>query len=145
MRRRDAIGACFGIEMCLDESGTDGADCSRKVASGRRFAGAIRLLINARSLQLECARVLHESLLVPVLTYGSETMIRKEKERSRIRAIQMDSLKGLLGIRRVVKVPNARIREFCGVTRGVDERIGEGVLRWFGPMDRIEIDRIAKR
>ena len=23
----------------------------------------------------ECARVLHESLLVPVLTYGSETMI----------------------------------------------------------------------
>ena len=25
----------------LDESGTDGAECSRKVASGRRAAGAI--------------------------------------------------------------------------------------------------------
>ena len=82
---------------------------------------------------------------MPVPTYGSETMIRKEKERSRIRAVQMDSLKGLLGIRRVDKVPNARIRELCGVTKGVDERIGEGVLRWFGPMDRIEIDRVAKR
>ena len=32
-------------------------------------------LINGRSLQLECVRVLHESLLVPVLTYGSEAMI----------------------------------------------------------------------
>ena len=31
---------------------------------------------------LECARVLHETLLVPVLMYGSETMIWKEKERS---------------------------------------------------------------
>ena len=38
-----------------------------------RVAGAIRSLFNARSLQLECARVFHESLLVPVLTYGSET------------------------------------------------------------------------
>ena len=42
--------------------------CSRKVASGRKVSVAIRSLVNARSLQLECARVLHESLLVPVLT-----------------------------------------------------------------------------
>ena len=54
----------------MDESGTDGAECNRKVASGRRVAGAIRSLVNARDLQLECARVLHETLLVPVLMYG---------------------------------------------------------------------------
>ena len=59
----------------LDKSGIDEAECSRKVVSGRRVAGAIRYLVNARSLQLDCARVLHESLLVPVLMYGSETMI----------------------------------------------------------------------
>ena len=51
---------------------------------GRRVAGGIRSLVNAKSLKLECARVLHESLLVPVLTNGSETMIWRE-ERSRIR------------------------------------------------------------
>ena len=32
----------------------------------------------------------------------------------------MDNLKGLLGIRRVDRVPNARIRELYGVTKGVD-------------------------
>ena len=37
------------------ESGTGEADCSRKVATGRRVAGAIRYLVNARSLQHECA------------------------------------------------------------------------------------------
>ena len=52
----------------LDESGTDDADCSRKVASGRRVAGAIRSLVNAMSLELQCARVPLKSLLVPVLT-----------------------------------------------------------------------------
>ena len=43
----------------MDELGTDAAECSRKVASGRRDAGATRSLVNARDLQLECARVLH--------------------------------------------------------------------------------------
>ena len=50
--------ACFGIQifgMCLDESGTDGAKCIRKVASGRRVAGVIRSIVNARDLQLESA------------------------------------------------------------------------------------------
>ena len=59
----------------LDESGTDEAECSRKVASGSRVVGAIMSLVNARSLQVERGRVLHESLLVYVLTYGSEAVI----------------------------------------------------------------------
>ena len=41
----------------LDESGTDWVECCRKVASGRRVAGAIGSLINARDFQLECARL----------------------------------------------------------------------------------------
>ena len=58
----------------LDESGTDGAECSRKVA------GIIRSLVNGRGLQLECAGILHEILFVPVLMYGSETNVMEEGE-----------------------------------------------------------------
>ena len=125
----------------MEESCTDEAECSRNVVSGRRVAGAIRHLVNARSLQLQCARVMHESLLVPVLTYGSETMMWREKERSRIRDVHMDNLRGLQGIRRMDKVPNARIRQLYGVTKGVDEKIDEDVLRWFCHVERMEKDR----
>ena len=69
--------------------------------------------------------------------YGSETMIWKEKEKSRIRYVQMDNLRGLLGIRIIDKIPNAGTRELCGVMKGVDERIEEGVLRWFGHVERM--------
>ena len=41
--------------------------CLRKVESGRKVAGAIRSLVNDKGMQLECARVLHEGFLVPVL------------------------------------------------------------------------------
>ena len=43
------------------------------------MAGAIKSLVNTRDLELQCARVLHEILLVPVLMYGSETMLCKDK------------------------------------------------------------------
>ena len=56
-------------------------------------------------------------------------MLWKEKERSRIRAVQMDNLRSLLGIRMMDRLLNARNRELCGVTKGVDERINEYVLR----------------
>ena len=46
-------------------------------------------------------------------------LIWRDKERSRIRAVQMDNLRGLLDIRRMDKVTNVRIRELCRVTRGV--------------------------
>ena len=82
---------------------------------------------------------------MPVLTYDSETVTWRKKERSRIRVVQVDNLRGLLGLRRMDKVQNARIRELCRVTKGVDEKIDEGVLRWFGHVERMENDRIAKR
>ena len=105
----------------LDELGTDEEECRRKVASGRI--------------------VLYDPLLVPVFMYGSETMIWKENEKCRIISLQMDNLKGLQGIRRMDKVPNARIKELCGVTKGMDEKIDEGILRWFCHVERTENDR----
>ena len=64
-------------------------------------------MVNARSLHLECAKVFYKSLLVPVLSFGSETMIWREKEKSRIRGLQIYNLRGLLDIRKMDRVPNA--------------------------------------
>ena len=59
--------------------------------------------------------------------------------------MQLDKHRGLLDIRRMDRVSNAWIREMCGVKKDLDERIDEGVLRWFGHVKRMERDRIAKR
>ena len=73
------------------------------MASGRSGAGAIRTLVNVRDLQFECGRVLRKTFLVPFLMYGSETMLWREKERSRMRAVQMDNLRGLLVLGRWIE------------------------------------------
>ena len=47
----------------------------------------------------------------------------------------MDSLRGLLGIRRMDKASNAVIRQLYSVTKSVNERIDEGVLRLFSHVE----------
>ena len=42
---------------------------------------------------------------------------------------KMDNLRGLLGIRRMDRVVNERIRDLCRVKKGLDEWIDEGMLR----------------
>ena len=57
----------------------------------------------------------------------------------------MDYLRSFLAIRRMDIVPNAWTRELYRVTKGVDDRINEVVLRWFGHLERMEKDMITKR
>ena len=92
-----------------------------KVPCGRKVA-VIRSLVNAKELK--------ETLLIPVLMNG--TIVIWKEESSRIRAVQMNNLRGLLDIRRMDK----------GVmVKGVDERIDEDFLRWLGHVKRMENDR----
>ena len=113
--------------MCFGRSGRDEAKCSRVAASERIVADSIMSLVNATTLQLQYAKILHESSLVPILKYGSEAMIWRE--RSRIRAVQMNNIRGLLGVRRMDEVQNAQIRQLCRVTKGVEEKIDEDILQ----------------
>ena len=61
------------------------------------------------------------------------------------RVVQMDNLRSLLGIRRIDIVPQAWVREPCRVTKGVIEKIDKSILQWFGHIERMGNDRIAKR
>ena len=46
----------------LDEMGTDDAECSRKVASGKKKACAIKALVNEKRQSLDCVKILHDSI-----------------------------------------------------------------------------------
>ena len=78
--------------------------------------------------------------------YSIETMIWKEKERSRIRWMQMNNIRDLLGIRREDKVSNEQIRKLSGVTKGAEEM--KELIKVFSDglaMGRKKNDRIVKR
>ena len=92
--RLDNVSKFKYLACGLDESGTDVAECCKKVVSGRKVAGATRSLINFMGLPLGCAKILHNKLFVPVLIDGSETVVWRKKERSRIRENAWDAAGG---------------------------------------------------
>ena len=49
-------------------------------------------------------------LLILVYIYGSELSIWQERERSMIRAVEMDNLSGLLAIRKILIIRSAWVR-----------------------------------
>ena len=77
MIRLEDVSEFKYLKSILKKLGIDGAQCSRKVVSGRRISDAIRSLVNARDFQIQYARVLHETLLVTILIYDSETVLWK--------------------------------------------------------------------
>ena len=69
---------------------------------------------------------------IPVLMYGSETMLWKE-EKSKIRDVQMDNLLSLFVIRRMDRVLNAWIRKlWSGSMKGLMKVFSVGSAIWRG-------------
>ena len=64
-----------------------------------------RSLVNVKGSSFECARAPHDGLPVHILMYGNETMVWRK-----IRVMQIDNVNVMLDIKRIGKVPNARMR-----------------------------------
>ena len=45
---------------------------------------------------------------------------------------------------RIAKVLSAWIKELCKVKKGLDERIDESVLRWYGHVERMESNSLCR-
>ena len=79
--------------------------------------------LSIRSLRIEeSARVLHEDLLMAVLMYD------RKKELSKMRAVHMDNIYGLLDVGNIDIIVNPLFRELSVMKKRVDGRIEENFL-----------------
>ena len=120
-------------------------DVNQRVIQGKKVGGIVRNLVKRNGLSVECARTIHEVVLVPTLLYGSETVYLKERDISRIRAVEMDCLRSIVGVRRMDRVRNADVRKVCGVSKGVEKKREGGLLAWYGHVERMNPNRVVKR
>ena len=76
--------------------------------------------------------------------YGCEVWTLKVRERKRMEAVEINCLRNIYGLRRIDRVLNVEIKR-CGKNVSVSQRIDQGVLRWFGHVERMGDERMAKR
>ena len=54
-------------------------------------------------------------------------------------------MRNICRLRRVDRVPNVEIRRMCGKNVSVSQRVNQGILRWFGHVERMGDERLVKR
>ena len=63
----------------------------------------------------------------------------------RLNVTEMRCLRSMCGVTRMDRVRNEEVRRRTGVVKGLAERADQGVLRWFGHVERMEEERLVKK
>ncbi len=80
-----------------------------KALEGRKVVGYLGYVIKSRTVNMEIKKALRDSIIVPTLTYVSETWTWNEGQRSRIQAVEMSYLRGACGLNRMDSESNERV------------------------------------
>ncbi len=59
--------------------------------------------------------------------------------------MEMRCLKNMCGVIRMARVRNDEVRRRTGVVRELAERAEQGVLRWYGHVEKMEEERLVKK
>ncbi len=95
-----------------------------KRKKGRKVVGSLGCIINSRSVSMEVKRDLRNTVIVPTLTYVSETWAWNESQRSRVQTGEISYLRSACGVSRKDGMSNESVYEHFGMcprTEGVCE------------------------
>ena len=112
-----------------------------------RFGGGVRAcgpLLRDENVPLKVKKIIYETVLVPVMTYGAECWTTTTASRSRIQAAEMRPLRAMIGKSRRDRVRNEYVRNRIGVSPMI-KIIERSQLRWLGHLERMEEGRMARR
>ena len=121
------------------------ADIERRATFGNSVNGALGKFLSSKTVSKRAQLAIHNAVLVPTLTYGSESWVWKSAHESRINAVEMRALRKICGVTLADRVENKAIRQRAGVKESVGVKVRKGMLRWFGHVERMEEERLTKQ
>ena len=115
-----------------------------RVVKGRSVIGSLTRIMKGRNVSMEVKRGMRNSILLPTLTYGSETWAWNRAQQSSVRAVEMSYTRGACGVTRWEDESNESLYERCGMSTcgegvkcGVVEWVKRNTLKWFGHVERM--------
>ncbi len=89
-----------------------------RALKGRSVKGSLARVMKGRNPSMEVKRGLGSSILLPTLTYGSETWTWNRAQQSRVHAVEMSYLRGACGVTRWEGESNNSVCERCNMRAG---------------------------
>ena len=140
----------LGTVLC--KHGEMDGEIRARAVKGRSAIGALDRIMKGRNVSMEVKRGLRNSIILPTLTYGSETWTWNSAQQSRLRAVEMSYLRGACGVTRWDGLSNESVYERCGMSHcasgvqcGAVEWVKRNTLRWYGHMERMKNEEFVKK
>ncbi len=109
----------LGLAMCK-HGGTEGDTIERALQGRKMVVGSLGRIMYGRRVSMKVKRDLRNTVIVPTLTYASETWAWSESQRSRVQAVEMSYLRSACGVR-MDGMSNESVYEHFGMCH-----VGEG-------------------
>ncbi len=110
-----------------------------------KVCGGMKRVFMCRSLGISAKKRLYEGVVVPTALYGAETWNMGAAERKKLNVMEMRCLRSMYGVTRMDRVRNEEVRRRTGVVKELAERAEQGVLRWFGHVERMGEESLVKK
>ena len=120
-------------------------DVNARVNEGAKVGGALKSVWKVRSVSMGVKRKMYGSIVVPTVLYGAECWAVKAAEKRRLNVFEMSCLRSMCGVTRLDRITNEEIRRRVGVEVELSERVNRSVLRWFGHVERMSEERMARK
>ncbi len=107
---------CTLVELC----GCMEGEARERAVQEMKVVGSLGCMMKERTVNMEIKKGLHDRIIVPAITYASETWVSNERQRSRIQADEMSYL-----------ISACRVRRMDGESKeSLYNRFGEVVDKW---------------
>ena len=103
-----------------------------------------RVLSNI-GLGIESKKCLYVGVIVSTALYGAEAWGMRSAERMKVNVLEMKCSRSLVGVSRMDRVINEKVRRRAGIDKELASRADQRVLRWFGHVERMDEYRMARR
>ena len=140
----------LGTVLC--KHGSMEGEIKERAVKGRQVVGSLSRIMRGRNVSVDVKKGLRDSIVLPTLTYGCESWTWNEMHQSRIRAVEMSYLRGACGSTWQEMESNENVYERFGmgskgegIKCGVVEWVKRNSLRWFGHVERMKKEDLAKR
>nr|XP_018916932.1 PREDICTED: uncharacterized protein LOC109043975 [Bemisia tabaci] len=112
---------------------------------GRKAIAMLNRILWDQSISKEKKRMIYNTIIKSILTYGSEEWPMKERTKKILKATEMDFWRRSAGISRRDHVRNERVREIMNAEQNIVHEIMTEQLVWYGHVQRMADDRLPKK
>ena len=106
--------------------------------------GGVRSAICDRRMPVKLKGKVYKKVVRPAMMYGMEATPIKKVNVKRMNVAEMKMLRGMSGVTRRDRIPNARIRGTVKVAE-LSKKVQEAKLRWYGHILRRDEGVVEKR